>query len=152
MMKKLLILTLVLGMASVSQAVSTGFVIDGSSEYSATPGETVRIDLIADTPWSGTDWGGIVEAGAVNTGGQALAADVVNMGGTAGTVYTSMPNVSVTAAGYALNHLGNLLVTVSAYSTGAISPGTVTISFDYTIGSLANDYWVAHLVRKLLVF
>jgi len=150
MMKKLLIFMLVLGVASVSQAALTGFEVDGyGSEYDGPLGVTIRIDLIADTPWSAAVIGGVVEASAVDTGGQALATNVVNMGGAVGSavVYTSTSGVSVDESGWQDNYLGNLFCTVSAHSTGAISPGTVTISFDYTLPStISSDYWVAPLV------
>jgi len=150
MMKKLLVLMLVLGMASVSQAAWTGFVVGGSSEYSATAGETIRIDLIANTDWSATTWGGIVEASAVNGDGRALASNVVDMGGAVSTdvVYAGAGNVSIGEPGWLDNYNGNLICTVSASSTGAILPGDVAVSFDYTIDSGwgGTNYYVAPLV------
>ena len=149
-MKKLLVLMLVLGMASVSQAAWTGFVVDGyGSTYNGPLGVTIRIDLVADTDWSSTVWGGIVEASAVDANGQALAADVVDMGGAVGSdvIYTSAA-VNILDSGFQINYLGNLAVTAAAAtSAGALSPGTVTVSFDYTLPSSAGAEWyVAPLI------
>ena len=156
-MKKLLIFMLVLGMASVSQAAMTAFVVEGyGSEYDGPLGVTIRIDLIADTAWSGAVIGGIVEADAVNTDSQALASNVVNMGGAVGSavVYTSTSGVSVLDSGFQINYLGNLVVTVAATTTSdPISSGTVTVSFDYTLPStLSSDYWVAPLANGELFY
>ena len=152
MKKKLLIFMLVLGMASVSQGAWTALVVNGSQELDATglEGTTITIDLVADTDWSAAVIGGIVEASTVDPNGQALAADVVNMGGAVGSqvIYTSAA-VNILDSGFQINNVGNLFVTAAAAtSAGALSPGTVTISFDYTLPSiLSSDYWVAPLIE-----
>jgi len=156
MMKKLLIFMLVLGIASVSQAVWTGFVVDGyGSEYDGPLGVSIRIDLIADTDWSATVWGGIVEASAVNSDGQADADDVVDMGGAVSTdaVYANAGNVSIGEAGWVDNWVGNLICTVAASSTGAVSAGVATVSFDYLLPSTASsDWYVAPLIDAELYY
>ena len=150
MMKKLLILMLVFGMASVLQADSTGFTVEGyGSEYDGPLGVSIRIDLaFSGADWSATIWEGIVEASTVNTDGQALAADIVDMGGAVGSavVYTSAA-VAISLSGYQDNYNGNLLSTVAAdTSSGALAAPGVSISFDYTLPATASsDWWVAPL-------
>ena len=150
-MKKLLIFMLVLVMASVSQAQMTAFVVDGyGSEYDGPFDVTIRIDLIADTLWSGAIIGGVVEASAVNGDGQALTSDVVDKDGAVGSavIYTSTSGVSIAESGWQDNYNGNLFMTASTSSSGGVSAGTVTVSFDYTLPeSYTSDYWIAPLVN-----
>ena len=146
MMKKLLIFMLVLGLASVSQATLTTLVVGGNQQYSGTAGETISIDLIADTVWSGAVLSSLVEASEVDGDEQALASNVVNMGGVIATPTTSTTGVTIDAAGYALNYLGNLYVSGAASANPAVTAGTVTLSFDYTLPStISSDYWVTPL-------
>ena len=150
-MKKVLALMLVLGMATAAQASMTALVVNGSSEYEPTPGETITIDLIGVTlTWSGCGVGGIVEASAVDGDEQAYDTDVVDMGG---SISSPIANTGVTilAAGYVDNYMGNLSMGISADTTaGAIAAGTPTVSWEYTVSSswdpdVDGDYWVACL-------
>jgi len=81
MMKKLLVLLMVLGMATVSQA-SIKFTATGAvgSELTVSAGQTITINIVADGTCYGQEMTA-VEATSVNGSGHATA--IVDKGGTA---------------------------------------------------------------------
>jgi hypothetical protein len=139
-MKKFVLLMLILGLASVSQAGVIGFYIDGSQEYVGTAGETVNIELIADTACSGIVIDGIVEGDAsiatvrIDMGGQVLSA-TVNGG------------FSLIDPGYITNYQGALYDTLSGTAVPEIAAGQVLLTLEYQISASWDEtgYWVSPL-------
>lgn len=146
-MKKFVLLMLILGLASVSQAGVIGLKIGGSSTYVGTPGETVNIQLIADEPANAVDFYTLVEGDA------AVATTVIDMGGTLNSV---TPNASwtVTSAGYIDNYQGNLFDTFNAYAVPEIAADAVLLTFNYTIDAAwdGTPYWVSPLEEGKLFY
>ena len=139
-MKKLLILLLVFGMASASQAAVVGFSIGGAKEYTASPGETVSIDLVADTAYNGSEMMAV-------EGDDWVAANVLNKGGTS-ALPIGTTGVTITG-GYLDNYNGVLFDYASAYASPAKAAGLVIMSFEYTLstGWDGSAYWVSPLVE-----
>ena len=139
MMKKLLILTLVLGMASVSQAASVGFQIGGATEYAATAGEVITIDLIADLPYSSSLMMAV-------EGDASVATAVTDMGGTS-TLPVGSTGVTITE-GYLDNYNGVLFDYITANTYPVVTAGNVIMSFEYTVSSGwgGSDFYIAPLV------
>ncbi len=139
-MKKLLIFMLVLGLAPISQAAMVNFTVGGSSEYYGTAGETITIDLIADSNCYGFGIGAVAETDGtrsqVNMGGY-IAGDIGDA-----EALTAGPDTTLTAAGYVNNYNGLLFDIAAGY--GDIEPGVVIASFTYTIASIwdGSDYWI----------
>ena len=140
-MKKLLIFMLVLCLASVSQAALVGLKIGGSSQYVATAGETVTIDVVADAKSFG------VELMTVE-GNAAVATAVVDMDGAAGSTPSLGAGMLLINAGYLDNYDGVLFDYFSEYSTAGVAAGVVLASFEYTLDTLwdGTPYWVSPLV------
>ena len=138
MMKKLLIFMLVLGLASVSQAALVGLEIGGAKEYTATAGEVITINLVADTPYSSSLL-------MVVEGDASVATAVVDMDGTS-TLPVGGTGVVITE-GYLDNYDGVLFDYVSAGASPVIAAGSVIMSFEYTVSSgwAGTDFWLAPL-------
>ena len=142
-MKNLLILMLVLGLVSVSQAQTIELTVGGSSVYSATPGETITIDLIADLSCAGFEL-------MVVEGDASIATAVVDIGGTSAAL--TVGDKMTISVGYLNNYNGVLFDYYGGYASDPVVPqpaGTVIASFDYTISSAwdgITEYWVAPLV------
>jgi len=134
MMKKLLILFLVLlGTASTSQAAMVQFEVDGvianlDGSYTVTPGDTITINLIADTACNGWEIYGVAEVD--ESGNQAI----ITYAGAASNLQANVA-ASVGDAGTVDNYQGALFSGPSAYFEGALAAGEVIMSFDYTIAS-----------------
>ncbi|MBN2456296.1 MAG: hypothetical protein JXB29_07165 [Sedimentisphaerales bacterium] len=96
---------LVVGLVSVSQALTIDLTVGGSTEYAGTAGETITVNLIADLPASGFDLSAVAETLTVNSNGKTSSVDdmggsVVDKGG--GTGVTLLASVG----GY-LNNYNN---------------------------------------------
>lgn len=141
-MKNLLILMLVLGLASVSQAQTVGLTVGGLSEYEALVGaQTITIALIADLGCSGAFLGAVVE------GDSAISTNTINMGGSIANPAAGTGAV-VGDVAWEDNYNGALLSVFSVTASPAIAAGDVILSFDYTFtwnGTDPIDYWVAPL-------
>ena len=143
-MKKLLILMLVLCIVPVSQATSVYLEIDSGDTVAA--GNTITINLKADLRADNFYMDGLVEASSVNGDKQALAANVVDKDGAAGS-YTS--NLSDDAdEQYIDNYNGYLISTMGGFDDTGIASGSVIMTFEYAIDSSWNGtaYWLAPLV------
>jgi len=134
MMKKLLILFLVLlGTASTSQAAMVQFEVDGvtanlDGSYTVTPGDTITINLVADTACNGWEIYGVAEVD--ESGNQA----VITYAGVASNLQANAA-ASVGDTGIIDNYQGALFSGPSAYFEGALAAGEAIMSFDYTIAS-----------------
>jgi hypothetical protein len=144
-MRKLLVLLLVLGLASAVQATTVNFTINGLTEYVGTPGETVTIKIIADSKCFGIDALMAVEATAVDSANRATAA--TDMDGSAPSLPAIGVGMTLAEAGYLENSGTNgvLFDFFAEYSVDGVAAGVVLASFNYTIGPNLG-YWVAPLV------
>ena len=152
-MKKVFIFMLVVGLVSVSQALTIDLTVGGSTEYAGTAGETIRVNLISDTSVSGFDLSAVVETLTVNSNGQASS--VGDMDGSVadqGSGTAVKPGTGVTllapAGGYLENYNGVLFDLAAGSATPAVAGGNVLAYFDYTIDSLwdGTGFYVAPLV------
>ena len=146
-MKKLLIFMLVLCLASASQAAIVGLSIGGSSQYVATAGDVVTVNLISDAACSGANINTMVEGSA------SIASTQVDWGGVvtdqgSGNPITPGAGFTQASGSYLDNYQGGLFSTTSGTAVPAIAAGNVILSFEYTIDSAwdGTPYWVAPLV------
>ena len=143
-MKKLLIFTLVLGLASMAWAVPSFSVALDDAKDSYVPSEWITIELRDDNP---VNVGGfMVDCITDNTGGDVL--------GEAGEPQTFHSSLAFTYPG-TLN-VNNMLVEYASGAAGDAAPGEVLYTFEYhvpdvpasTIIEIQNDwdygsYWPA---------
>lgn len=126
-MKKLLILFLVLlGTASTSQAALVWLEVDSGSTVAA--GETITINLVADTACNGWEIGGVAEVD-----GSGDQATITYAGAVSNLQVNALASVGDT--GTVDNYQGALFSGPGGYFEGALAAGEVIISFDYTIAS-----------------
>jgi len=152
-MKKLMVLMLVLGLASIAQATpmihltATGAVGDN---LVVTPGQSITIQVIANETIYGFEMTA-VEATSVNADKQATA--IVDKDGVASAL--TLNTAVLTASGTKRladggNYNGTLVVYLGGYSVleeGEDWPvaGTVLGSFTYVVGPTVG-YWVAPMI------
>ncbi len=143
-MKKFVLLMLILGLTSYAQAGVIGLYINGSQEYAGTAGETVTIELIADSGCSGASFSTLVEGDA------AIATTQIDMGGTVTLpTYTDSDFSIGSESGYLDNYQGALFSVLSGTAVPAVTAGSVILSFEYTISFSwdgATGYWVSPLI------
>lgn len=147
-MKRIILLVLILGLTSVSQAAVIGFYIDGAKEYAPTAGEVVNIELIADEACSSIDISAIVEGNA------AIATEVLDMGGELLSI-TFHPGFSIIGPGWIDNYQGVLLDTLNAYAVPAIAAGEVLLTLEYQLSDTwdgVTDYWISPPVEAIHLF
>ncbi len=142
-MKKFVLLMLILGLASYSQAGVIGLYIDGSQEYAGSAGDIVNIELIADTNCSGVIIDGIVE------GDGSISSAQIDMGGQLLSV-TLNSGLSVIGSdvGYIDNYQGGLYSVLGASAIPVIPVGEVILTLEYKISDSwdgTTDYWVSPL-------
>jgi hypothetical protein len=153
-MKKMLILMLVLGLASMAQATAWLALHSGST---IAAGNTITIDILADANASGFAIGGMVECvgSQLNTDKQATA--VTNKGGAVlarttpddGQVFYPGDTLTNPDAqmGYLDNYNGYLTSVAGGYSVPVVNTGDVIAYFKYMISSSwdGSAYYVAPL-------
>jgi hypothetical protein len=148
-MRKLLVLLLVLGLASAVQAATVNFTINGGTEYVGTPGEVVTIKVIADAKCFGISSLMAAEATTVNSANRGTAATDWDCP----ALPTPGAGMTIAEPGYLENSGTNgvLFDFFSEYSADGVAAGTVLASFSYTIGSVLG-YWVAPLETGTLYY
>jgi hypothetical protein len=97
MMKKLLILMLVLGLASVANAVTVSIVSKGSSAIDANAGDTVYVDVVCDTAVTVNFTASFMETTTSAAGNSTSTAGSLDAGFTS-TVSSNGGSVDTTAA------------------------------------------------------
>jgi len=120
-MKKLLTLVLLLGLATVTQAAVIGFEAVGGTVVD--PGDTVTIQLKADTDCSGWSFHAVASSIVMSSFGSLTAG--------AGATVSAGPYIDYGNSG--ILPAGLLFDTYDAYYSTAASSGTVLMSFQVTI-------------------
>ena len=146
MMKKLLVLALVLGMATVSQA-AISFTATGAvgNQLTVTAGATITINIVADGTCYGLEMTA-VESASVDSSGHATA--IVDKGGMISSIAlgTGQSWADTAVLADSGNYDGALVAWAGTYGTTAA--GTTLMSFVYVVGSTPG-YWVAPMVEGI---
>ena len=128
-MKKFLILFLVLGVASISQAGTAWLAVDAGSTVEA--GKTIQINLLADTSAASFGIGACQSSDTDGTiTGTVGNEEAIHQGGDA-----TSGNMSIDAYGYVDNYQG-LLFDVASGSVGSsenVDAGDIIMYFEYII-------------------
>jgi|GEM_PF-4652513 len=122
-MKKLLTLVLLLGLATMTQAAVINLTVDGGTSAVVSPGDTVTVELIADTACSG--WSISAVASSI------VMADFANLAAGAGFTVGDGPFEEFGLSG--LVPAGLLFDTYNAYHGTAAAIGAVLLSFDVQV-------------------